>query len=195
MSIRVARCAAFAAIVILGSSTAQAQQKFTAVLEGHVVLPAMTLVPPPADAPPELKISGRYAATPGKRVDVPDSVAVNSALSDRAAPRPTSGKLPLNGQPVQGFSGIKRVGDGAFLVVTDNGFGSKVNSPDAMLMFHRLKPNWQTGAVEPLATSFLHDPDRKVPFLIVNENTPRRYLTGGDFDLESVQHRQRAVVR
>ena len=29
--------------------------------------------------------------------------------------------------------------------------------------------------------------DRKVPFRIVNENTPKRYLTGSDFDLESVQ--------
>jgi len=26
-----------------------------------------------------------------------------------------------------------------------------------------------------------------VPFRIVNENTPRRYLTGSDFDIESIQ--------
>ena len=187
MSIRVARRAAFAAVVILASSATQAQQKFTATLEGHALLSAMTLVPPPVDAPADLRISGRYAATAGKRVDVPDSVEARSALSDRAAPRLTGGKLPLRGQPVQGFSGIKRVGDGSYVVVTDNGFGSKANSPDAMLMFHRLKPNWRTGAVELLATTFLHDPDRKVPFLIVNEHSEKRYLTGGDFDLESVQ--------
>ena len=188
MPYRVQRPAAFAAVAVLAwSAAAQAQQKFPAVLEGHAVLPAMTLVPPPADAPASLKISGRYAAAAGKRTDTPDSVAVNSALSDRAAPRPTGGKLPLTGQPVQGFSGIKRVGDGSYVVVTDNGFGSKANSPDAMLMFHRMKPNWQTGAVELLATTFLHDPDRKVPFLIVNEHSEKRYLTGGDFDLESVQ--------
>ena len=42
-------------------------------------------------------------------------------------------------------------------------------------------------AVERVSTTFLSDPDRKVPFRIVNENTPKRYLTGGDFDLESVQ--------
>ena len=38
-----------------------------------------------------------------------------------------------------------------------------------------------------LETVVLHDPDRKVPFRIVNENTPRRYLTGSDFDIESIQ--------
>jgi hypothetical protein len=182
------RVSSFAAIMLLASSAAvHAQQKFPAVLEGHAVLPAMTLVPPPADAPVSLKISGRFAAVAGKRVDAAESVVANSALSDRAAPRSTGGKLPLQGQPVQGFSGIKKAGDGSYVVVTDNGFGSKANSPDAMLMFHRLKPNWQTDAVERLATTFLHDPDRKVPFLIVNENTEKRYLTGGDFDLESVQ--------
>ena len=184
-----AQCRAIVVVVVALAWTgaAQAQQKFSATLEGHAVLPAMTLVPPPADAPASLKISGRYASVPGRRIDTPDSVAANSALSDRAAPRPTGGKLPLMGQPVQGFSGIKRVGDGSYVVVTDNGFGSKANSADAMLMFHRLKPNWQSGAVELLATTFLHDPDRKVPFLIVNEHSEKRYLTGGDFDLESVQ--------
>jgi hypothetical protein len=185
MSIRVAFAAAVA--ILASGATAQAQQKYPAVLAGHAVLPAMTLVPPPADAPASLKISGRYAAVPGKRIDAPESVPANSALSDRAAPRPTGGKLPLLGQPVQGFSGIKKAGDGVYVVVTDNGFGSKANSPDALLMFHRLKPDWRTGAVELLATTFLHDPDRKVPFLIVNEHTEKRYLTGADFDLESVQ--------
>jgi hypothetical protein len=41
--------------------------------------------------------------------------------------------------------------------------------------------------VERVSTTFLHDPDRKVPFRIVNENTPKRYLTGSDFDIESIQ--------
>ncbi|WP_246159134.1 esterase-like activity of phytase family protein [Reyranella soli] len=71
--------------------------------------------------------------------------------------------------------------------MTDNGFGSKANSPDAMLMFHVLKPDWKSGAVERVSTTFLSDPDRKVPFRIVNENTAKRYLTGSDFDIESIQ--------
>jgi hypothetical protein len=173
--------------LLLAAFPASAQTKFPATLEGHAVLPAMTLVPAPADAPQELQISGRYAGPPGQRVDTPESVQAFSALSDKAAPRPTGLKLPLKGQPVQGLSGIKNLKDGSFLTVTDNGFGSKANSPDAMLTFHVLKPDWKSGAVERVSTTFLHDPDRKVPFRIVNENTPKRYLTGSDFDLESIQ--------
>ena len=175
------------AALLLAAFPASAQTKFPATLEGHAVLPALTLVPAPADAPQELQISGRYAGSPGQRVDAPESVQAFSALSDKAAPRPTGLSLPLKGQPVQGLSGIKNLKDGSYLAVTDNGFGSKANSPDAMLTFHVLKPDWKSGAVERVSTTFLHDPDRKVPFRIVNENTPKRYLTGSDFDLESIQ--------
>jgi hypothetical protein len=38
-----------------------------------------------------------------------------------------------------------------------------------------------------LKTHFLRDPDRKVPFVIVGEATNERYLTGADFDPESIQ--------
>jgi hypothetical protein len=118
---------------------------------------------------------------------MPESVPGISALSDKAAPRPTGLSLPFKGQPVQGLSGIRKRDDGTFLVVTDNGFGSKASSPDAMLMFHVLKPDWKAGTVERVSTTFLHDPDRKVPFRIVNEHSAKRYLTGSDFDLESIQ--------
>jgi hypothetical protein len=177
---------ATAASLLLATGAA-AQTKYSAVLAGQAVLPAMTLVPAPADAPQELQISGRYAGPPGQRIDTPESVPGISALSDKAAPRPTGISLPLKGQPVQGLSGIKNLKDGTFLTLTDNGFGSKANSPDAMLMFHVLKPDWKAGAVECVSTAFLSDPDRKVPFRIVNENTPKRYLTGSDFDIESIQ--------
>ena len=179
--------AASATALLLAAFPASAQTKFPATLEGHAILPAMTLVPAPADAPQELQISGRYAGPTGQRVDTPESVQAFSALSDKAAPRPTGLSLPLKGQAVQGLSGIKNLKDGTFLTITDNGFGSKANSPDSMLMFHVVKPDWKSGAVERVSTTFLSDPDRKVPFRIVNENTPKRYLTGGDFDLESVQ--------
>ena len=176
-----------AAAGLVLAAQASAQTKYPAVLEGQAVLPALTLVPPPADAPADLAISGRYAGPPGKRVDAPESVPGISALSDKAAPRPTGISLPFKGQPIQGFSGIKNLRDGTFLTLSDNGFGSKANSPDAMLMFHVIRPDWKSGSVERVTTGFLSDPDRKVPFRIVNENTPRRYLTGSDFDLESVQ--------
>src|SRR5262252_9038212 len=146
---------------------ASAQTRYPAVLEGHAILPALTFVPAPADAPPELQISGRYATPSPQRVDTPESAMGISALSDKAAPRPTGIKLPFKGQPVQGLSGIRTLKDGTFLTLTDNGFGSKANSPDAMLMFHVVKPNWKSGSVERVSTTFLHDPDRKVPFRIV----------------------------
>lgn len=110
-----------------------------------------------------------------------------SVLSNPAAPRETGLSLPFEGQPVQGFSGIVSEGDGTFLVLTDNGFGSKANSPDAMLMAHRLKMDFKAGAIERLQTIFLRDPDRKVPYPIVMEGTASRYLTGSDFDIESIQ--------
>ena len=179
--------AATAAAIILACGPAVAQTKHPAVLEGHTVLPAMTLVPPPADAPVDLQMSGRFAGPPGQRIEAPNSVPGVSALSDKSAPRPTGLSLPFKGQPVQGLSGIRNLKDGTFLVVTDNGFGSKANSPDAMLMFHILKPDWKSGTVERVSTTFLHDPDRKTPFRIVNEHSPTRYLTGSDFDLESIQ--------
>lgn len=40
--------------------------------------------------------------------------------------------LPFPSQPLQGFSGIRSLGDDRFLVLTDNGFGSKANSSDVI---------------------------------------------------------------
>ena len=168
-------------------SAALAQQ-FPATLAGHAMLPAETFVEAPADAPESLRTSGKYTGPGNRRVDQPASIPGTSFLSDRQAPRPTGVRLPFAGkQPVQGFSGIKRLTDGSYLTLTDNGFGTRANSPDAMLMFHRLRIDWASGSVARLETVFLHDPDRVVPFLIVNEGTTRRYLTGADFDIESIQ--------
>ncbi len=160
---------------------------FPAVLAGHVVLPAATFVPAPSDAPDALKTSGKFTTADRARIDVIGSVKGVSVLSNPAAPRETGLSLPFEGQPVQGFSGIVSEGDGNFLVLTDNGFGSKANSPDAMLMAHRLKMDFKAGTIERVKTIFLNDPDRKVPYPITMEGTATRYLTGSDFDLESIQ--------
>jgi len=154
-------------------------QEFPATLAGHVVIPAETFIPAPADAPDDLKISGKF--TTGKRVDAVGTV------EGRSRGRPTGVRLPFNGQPLQGHSGIKRMPDGTFWVVIDNGFGNKANSPDAMLFLNQYRLNWHSGTADRLATIFLHDPDKKVPFRIVHEGTAKRYLTGADFDLESFQ--------
>ena len=164
-----------------------AQQAFPATLTGHAALPARSFVEAPKDAPDSLRTSGKYTAPHGRRVDQLESIAGTSYLSAKEAPRPTGISLPFAGQPVQGFSGIKSMGNGRYWVLTDNGFGAKSNSADAMLMFHEVEPDWKTGQVKRHQTVFLHDPDRKVPFLIVNEGTRERYLTGADFDPESIQ--------
>jgi hypothetical protein len=72
-------------------------------------------------------------------------------------------------------------------VLTDNGFGSKANSPDALLFFHRMQPDFESGKIAVKQTVFLHDPDFKVPFRIAYEGSASRYLTGADFDPESIQ--------
>lgn len=170
---------------MLCSTTLWAQQEVDAQLAGHALLPVSSTVTPPDDAPADLRQSGKY--TSGQRVSVPGSVAGLSA------DRPTGIGLPIDGQPRQGHSGIKHMLDGSYWVLTDNGFGSKANSPDAMLYLSHYRIDFKTGAVEPLNTVFLHDPDKKVPFHIVNESTDTRYLTGGDFDPESFQFADNAL--
>jgi hypothetical protein len=69
----------------------------------------------------------------------------------------------------------------------DNGFGSKANSRSFILRLYRVRPRWDQGTVQIMDAITLRDPDGKVPFPIVNENTAERILTGGDFDVESVR--------
>lgn len=116
-----------------------------------------------------------------------ESVEGTSFLSDKRVPRKTGISLPFVGQPVQGMSGIKAAGDGRYWVTSDNGFGARADSPDAMLMFHEMVPDWENGEVLREQTIFISDPDRRLPFHIVNEGTVERYLTGADLDIESIQ--------
>jgi hypothetical protein len=174
-----ARSLAALAAILLSTASALAQQQHPATLAGHAVLPALSFVEAPADAPSDLKVSGKF--TTGKRVEALGTI--EGASGDR----PTGVKLPFKGQPLQGHSGIKRQTDGTFWVLTDNGFGSKANSPDAMLYLNRYRIDWEKGSAERLETVFLSDPDKKVPFRIANEGTEKRYLTGSDFDTESLQ--------
>ncbi len=166
-----------AAIVVMHS--AKAQTEFPATLAGHAILPAPSFIAAPADAPADLRVSGKF--TTGSRVERLDSV------EGRSANRLTGISVPFAGQPLQGHSGIKRMSDGSYWVLTDNGFGTKANSPDSMLFLNRYNIDWKSGDLNRLQTILLHDPDKKVPFRIVHEGTPKRYLTGSDFDTESFQ--------
>jgi hypothetical protein len=99
---------------------------------------------------------------------------------------------PGSTQPVGGFSALLDAGHGRFWAMPDNGFGNKANSRSFLLRVYKVRPQWETrrggsGRVEILDEITLHDPDLKVPFPIVNENTEDRLLTGGDFDIESLR--------
>lgn len=108
------------------------------------------------------------------------------------SPGPTSGQfatgangvaLPLmNRQPVQGFSAVlPGPVEGTYMVMSDNGFGSKTNSPDALLRVYTVKPDFDAGTVAPAhritgeslqdftSDSFitLRDPWHRIPFAIV----------------------------
>lgn len=107
----------------------------------------------------------------------------------------TADATPFPAQPVQGFSAIRplpRDTAGWWYALADNGYGAKVNSRDFLLRIYRVRPRWPrsrqgiVGRVE-VSRSFIQlaDPDRKVPFPILNETTRDRLLTGADFDPES----------
>ena len=136
----------------------------------------------------------------GRRFDGPTLVARATLDADFQAPGPPSGKdaTPANGrttpfprQVIPGFSGMIDNGDGTFTAMPDNGFGTKANSTDFLLRLYHITPEWETagggpGAIEVGEFISLRDPDRLIPFSIVNATSPERLLTGGDFDIESV---------
>lgn len=141
-------------------------------------------------------------------------VGFASLPADTFAAGPTSGQFiaAANGrmppfvdrQPVQGFSSAIAAADGAFLAISDNGFGAKQNSPDYLLRVYTLVPQFSTadggsGTIELRSFITLRDPDRRVPFPIVADVSTYpgsdipvdaairrgRLLTGADFDIES----------
>jgi hypothetical protein len=88
----------------------------------------------------------------------------------------------INRQPVQGFSAVlPGFREGTFDVMSDNGFGNKANSADALLRVYTVKPDFKSGTVSPVSrfsgdeladfTSesyiTLSDPWHRVPFVIV----------------------------
>lgn len=124
-----------------------------------------------------------------------------SLPADTFAAGPQSGKfitgntngrtVPFSSQPVQGFSGVQIADDNSFWFLSDNGYGAKGNSADYLLRIYSLDPSFQgyesqgDGSVKVLDFIQFADPDKKVPFSIVNQNTNDRLLTGADFDVES----------
>ncbi len=139
-----------------------------------------------------LSLLGTAAATElvGYAVLPADTFAAGPASGQFAGDGTKAAQPRFSGQPVQGFSGVHFGPGGSYVFMPDNGFGSKYNSSDFLLRLYTLTLTPKTtpagtGAVNVGSFLQLRDPDRKVPFLIVNENTPDRLLTGSDFDIES----------
>lgn len=173
-------------VLACGAVLVSAQQaspvKCHTTLLAHAALPSQTFAALPANIPADMRVSGKYDNALNRRNGILGSVN-----------KGTSVKVPVEGQPVQGFSGIKTLRNyagaptGQFVVLTDNGYGNKFNSPDSALMFHFVTPDFTQKTVRVDRTVFLRDPNKVVPFLITNEHTAERYLTGADFDIESIQ--------
>jgi len=99
---------------------------------------------------------------------------------------PSNGRAPpFTGQPVQGFSAILPAENGNWYVMPDNGFGMKGNSADFILRFYEVSIDFDRGSVEVIGFTQLSDPDKHIPFPIVNNDTEDRLLTGADIDIES----------
>ncbi len=120
--------------------------------------------------------------------------------ADASAPAPFPGvpntdpaPAPDARQPVGGFSALlDAAGKDVFWAMPDNGFGSKANSRSFLLRVYRVRADFETarggsGEVQILDWITLRDPDERIPFPIVTENSDERLLTGGDFDLESMR--------
>ncbi|SNT61949.1 Uncharacterized conserved protein [Asanoa hainanensis] len=144
------------AVGVAGPASAHDADEFgPATLTGFASLPALTFVP--ASEP-----SGSLL----------DTAPVNGVAA------------PWDDQPVQGFSGIVRNGDGSYEVMSDNGFGNKANSGDFVLRIHTIAPVFDTNKVDVLGGVNLTDPKGYVSWPLTRKD---RVLTGSDFDVESIQ--------
>jgi glycerophosphoryl diester phosphodiesterase len=167
-----------------------------ALVTGLAATTALVAGPMAAAAPGDAATTTKTKAVPTPRL-----VARATLSADYLAPGPRSGALatpangrrgPFNGQVVPGFSAAVDNGNGTFWAMPDNGFGAKENSADFRLRIYLVKPRWEranggAGSIQILRYLELSDPRNKIDFPIVNENTRARRLTGGDFDIESLQ--------
>lgn len=136
-----------------------------------------------AQSAPTVELVGYAELAADTFADGPASGGFTGTGGKETAPR-------FEGQPVQGFSGIQLGEAGSYWLLSDNGFGSKYNSIDYQLRINNLTLNPKTadggdGTVVVNNAIILRDPDKHIPFYIVNEFTPERVLTGFDFDIES----------
>ncbi|MEU7895640.1 esterase-like activity of phytase family protein [Nonomuraea sp. NPDC049152] len=145
---------------------------------------ALGAAAPAANAEPGRPEYGRATLTGFASLAAQTFVPGSEASGAQLGTAPINGLTPpFSGQPVQGFSGIARHGDGSYDVLSDNGFGAKANSADFLLRVHRIRPDFRAKSVHVLGGFNLSDPRGLVPFPLTRAD---RMLTGADFDVESI---------
>jgi hypothetical protein len=148
------------------------------------VVLAMGLVGAPSYAAAASDGTGRATLTGFASLPAQTFVPGSEPSGSQLGTAPINGLTPpFAGQPVQGFSGIVRRGDGTFDVLSDNGYGGKNNSADFLLRVHRIRPDFRAGTVQVLGGFNLSDPRGRVSWPLTRAD---RVLTGADFDVESI---------
>ncbi|MGI9029617.1 MAG: esterase-like activity of phytase family protein [Ilumatobacteraceae bacterium] len=149
-------------------------------------------------------VPGVVASAGARRVDREPQLVGRAVLPvETYAPGPPAGNFytgptngitfPLPSQPVAGFSAIVEAQQpGEWLAMPDNGFGAKSNSADFLIRAYTLRIDFETaaggsGGVQVGDYLSFRDPDRRIGFPIINENTTDRLLTGADIGPESLQ--------
>lgn len=118
--------------------------------------------------------------------------------ADTFAPGPTSGQWIkasnqrhppfIDKQPVQGFSALIKGDNGAFIVLSDNGFGARNNSSDYLLSIYHIQPDFRTadggtGSIRVDQIINLSDSEKFLPYPAASQAGD--LLTGADLDPES----------
>lgn len=154
-------------------------KEYEANLAGHILIDSKSVIKPPKDAPEFFKTYGKFANFIRE-----EKIGTFKSKGNRE----TDFYLPFENQPIQGHSGIKYIPkEDVYWVIADNGLGKKINSYDAMLYVHKFKFDFKNSNYEHIKTIFLKDSDKKYPYPIITETTKERYLSGADFDPESIQ--------
>ena len=172
-----------------------------ATLAAGLAAAALSPVAPASAAGPAAAVGSGDAERAGPRTKVvPTLVARATYEADALQPGPPSGAAitpangvsgPFPGQVVPGFSAVVDNGGGTFWAMPDNGFGAKTNSADFLLRIYLVRPHWETadageGRIEVERFVSLRDPQHRIGFPIVREDSAGRRLTGGDLDIESL---------
>ena len=164
--------AAGAALVCAALAPAHAQQAFPATLTGHAVMPALTVIPAPADAPADLVPRWQKPPPPAR-----ESWAWWMVLS---AYSPHRHQPVFDGQPAGATPASS-----AWPMVQLLGSSPRQRRrrQGQFARFHAVPEPLHRGisrAASSPKTVFLHDPDKKVPSAS-RRKARKRYLTGAEF--------------